>query len=148
MTLMLDDLRLGETFSCGSFTLSPADIIDFATRYDPQPWHLSDELARETYFESLSASGVHTQAMAISLVVRALADLDVVAGGALNEARFYIPVRPDQPYAVSARWIALRPSASNPSRGVAVVEIDVHDAAGSRVMRSGITYIVRRRVAE
>ena len=146
MKRMLDDLPLGEAFSCGSFALTGEDIVDFATRFDPQPWHLSDALAAPTYFETLCASGVHTQAMAIGLMVRAIGDVDVVAGGSLNQAVFHTPVRPDTAYAVQAVWTEARPSSRNPARGVATIDITVTCPEGRVVMQSGVTYIVGRRV--
>jgi acyl dehydratase len=84
--------------------------------------------------------------MAIGLMVRAIADVAVVAGGSLHEARFFAPVRPDQSYHVSSRWVSARPSRSNLTRGVAAIEIDVHDASGVQVMQCGVTYIVARAV--
>ncbi len=142
----LDDLCLGEAFSCGSFRLSREEIVDFASRFDPQPWHLTDEGAAASYFETLCASGLHSQGMAIGLMVRAITDVAVVAGGSLNQAKFFVPVRPDQPYSVTANWVEARPSATNPARGVATIDIHTHDAAGARVMQCGVTYIVGRRV--
>jgi acyl dehydratase len=144
MKIMLDDLPLGEDFPCGSFTLNRQQIVDFATQFDPQPWHLTDEGAAGSYFQTLCASGLHSQGMAIGLMVRAITDVHVVAGGSLNEARFFMPVRPDQPYSVTARWVSARPSSSNSARGVAVVEMVMHDADGVRVMQCGVTYIVGR----
>ena len=148
MKRMLDDLPLGETFSCGSFALNDEEIVDFATRFDPQPWHLSDELAAPTYFQTLCASGVHSQAMAIGLMVRAITDVDVVAGGSLNQAKFFTPVRPGTEYAVSAVWTEARPSTSNPTRGVATIDFTAHDPQGAVVMACGVTYIVGRRVSD
>lgn len=129
------------------FTLTRAEIIAFATRFDPQPFHLDETAAASSYFGTLVASGLHTQAAAIGLVVRRLADLVVVAGGALHEARFLIPVRPDQRFDVSAQWTRTRASARDPSRGVASISISVRDALGQRVAALGITYILARRPA-
>jgi acyl dehydratase len=147
MKRTLEDLPIDEEFACGSFTLSEAEIIEFASRYDPQPWHLSEEQARDTYFESLCASGLHSQGAAINLMVRATTDVDVVAGGSLHEARFFVPVRPGQPYSVSAVWTQARPSSTNPTRGVASIKITAADAAGVTVMTCGVTFIVGRRPA-
>jgi acyl dehydratase len=145
MTRFLDDLPIGHEFPCGDFNLTPDEIIAFAYRFDPQPWHLDDALARETYFESLCASGLHSQGAAISLVVRAIADVAIVAGGSLHEARFFAPVRPAQRYSVQARWTEARASRSNPERGVASITIDARDEQGTVVMTCGVTYIVGRR---
>jgi acyl dehydratase len=143
--MYLEDLPLHQDIPCGGFTLSRAEIIDFAQRFDPQPWHLDDALARDTYFESLCASGVHTQAVSIGLMVRAIASVRIVAGGALNEARFLVPVRPDRRYQVNARWREARASQRNPGRGVAVIDITTADDAGGTVMQAGVTYLVARR---
>ena len=144
--MFLEDLPLGHEIVCGDFVLSSAEIIDFAHRFDPQPWHLDDALARETYFAGLCASGLHTQAAAIGLMVRAIAGVAIVAGGALNAAHFRAPVRPDRRYVVTARWTQARPSASNAARGVAVIDIVAADADGAVVMETGVTYIVARRL--
>jgi acyl dehydratase len=144
MTVMLDDLPLGRPFPCGRFTLSVEEIVTFATAFDPQPWHLSETAARRTYFQGLCASGLHSQAAAIGLMVRAIADVSIVAGGSLQEARFFAPVRPDQPYDVTATWTEARPSSSNPARGVASISIIARNEGGDAVMQCGVTYIVAR----
>jgi acyl dehydratase len=143
----LEDLQLDVPFACGAFTLTRDEIIAFAQRFDPQPWHLDDDLARASAFGTLVASGVHTQAAAIALLVRRLANVAVLFGGSLHEARFAIPVRPDVTHDVTARWTHARPSASNPSRGVASVEGVATDPGGRTAMTFGVTYIVARRPA-
>jgi acyl dehydratase len=146
--MYLEDLPIGREIDCGRFALTEAEIIDFASRFDPQPWHLDDILARDTYFRGLCASGVHSQAAAIGLVVRAIKGTEIIAGGALNEVRFRAPVRPNHCYRVTACWTEARASVHNPSRGVAVITIVARNAEGEPVMEGGITYIVARRPAE
>ncbi len=142
----LEDLAIGTELPCGSFSLTRTEIIEFAGRFDPQPFHLDDAAAERSYFRGLCASGVHTQAAAIGLMVRAIADVAVVAGGSLDQARFYIPVRPDLHYEVVARWTEIRPSARNPDRGIAVIRgATLHE--GAPVMDFGVTYVVARRPA-
>ncbi len=143
--MLLEDLVVGAEFPCGSFILTTSEIIEFATRFDPQPWHLDDGLARQTYFKGHCASGLHTQAAAISLMVRAIAGVSIIAGGSLHEARFFVPVRPDETYDVTACWKAARRSA-RAGRGVAAIDFEVRDAAGVKVMAGGVTYLVERRV--
>ncbi len=141
----LDDIILGEEFPCGEFSLTREEIIAFAEQFDPQPWHLTDEGAASSYFETLCASGLHSQGAAINLTVRTIKGLEIVAGGSLHEARFFVPVRPDQPYRVTACWMEARRSASNPSRGVASLRITTRDATGTEAMRCGVTFIVATR---
>ena len=145
MPLHLEDLPLGRLIACGSFRFTRAEIVAFARQYDPQPWHLDEDAAKETYFGALCASGVQSQAAAISLLVRALTDVAVVAGGSLNEARFHLPIWPETPYDVTARWVTVRPSASNPQRGVATINGEARDQQGRVAMAFGVTYIVARR---
>ncbi len=140
----LEDLAVGTELPCGSFSLSREDIIDFAAKYDPQPFHLDDAAAARSYFETLCASGVHTQAAAIGLMVRAIADVAVIAGGSLDQARFYVPARPGLRYDVTARWTETRPSARNPERGIAIIR-GVTRHGGTDVMDFGVTYVVARR---
>lgn len=140
----LEDLEIGAALDCGSFSLSRAEIIDFAERFDPQPFHLDEAAAARSYFAGLCASGLHSQAAAIGLMVRAIADVAVVAGGSLDRARFFVPVRPDYRYSVVARWTEMRPSVRNPDRGIAVIRGEaLHGEAVA--MTFGVTYVVSRR---
>jgi len=142
----LEDLHLGAWFPCGTFRLTPAEIIAFAERYDPQPFHLDEAAAASSYFTRLCASGLHTQGMAIGLMVRAIADVAVVAGYSLNQARFRVPTWPGTDYAVRACWTATSPSPTDPTRGRATIDIAV--ATGpTEVARLGVTYVIRRRAA-
>jgi len=142
----LHDLALGAWFPCGSFRLTDAEIIAFAAQYDPQPFHLDHEAAARSYFGRLCASGLHTQGMAIGLMVPRIADVAVVAGYKLHEARFLVPTWPDTTYDVRARWTAISPSPANPTRGRAVLEIEVAQA-GTQVAQLGVTYVVQARPA-
>ena len=139
-----DDLPLGTWFPCGTFRLSREDIIAFATQFDPQPFHLDDEAAAQSYFGRLCASGLHTQGMAIGLMVRAITHVAVVAGYSLNQARFLEPTWPDTDYTVRAAWTDASPSPRNPARGRATIDIEVLRAE-SPAARLGVTYVVSRR---
>jgi acyl dehydratase len=142
----LEDLELGAEIDCGAFTLTREEIIGFAERYDPQPFHLDDAAAAASYFGALCASGIHTQAVALGLAIRAVEGVAVVAGGALERASFHRPVYAGEAHRVTARWVQARPSSGNPARGVAVIAVDVHDSQGRPVMRGGITYILARKM--
>jgi acyl dehydratase len=144
-TLYLDDLPIGEPLDCGAFTLTRDEIVAFAHKFDPQPWHLDEALAERSAFGALVASGLHSQAAAIGLLVRAVADVAVLFGGSLHESRFTVPVRPDVRHHVVARWTDARPSASKPARGVARIEGHAINPAGQTAMTFGVTYIVARR---
>lgn len=145
----LDDLALGAWFSCGGFSLTRAQIIAFATAYDPQPFHLDDAAAEKSYFGRLCASGLHTQAMAVGLMVPAIANVAVVAGYSLNQARFLEPTWPGTDYTVRAAWTSASPSPANPARGRATLDLEVAQAGRPQscrpVARLGVTYVIARR---
>ena len=141
----LEDLALGADFACGSFLLSRAVIIDFASRFDPQPFHLDEAAAQASFFEGLCASGLHSQGAAIGLMVRAIANVAVVAGYSLHEARFYVPVRPGIRYGVMARWTEISAAPRAPARGRAKLTGEAMLADGQVAMRFGVTYVVQRR---
>ena len=141
----LEDLPLGVRFDCGAFCFSRDEIVAFARQFDPQPFHIDDAAAERSYFKGLCASGVHTQAAAIGLLVRAIADVAVVAGGSLDQARFFVPVRAGRRYAVTAWWQETRVSARDPARGVAVLRGVAVGEDGAEVMAFGVTYIVATR---
>ena len=145
--LFLEDLPLDQPFPCGLFRLTRAEIIAFAQAFDPQPVHLDDAAAARSYFGRLCASGLHTQGMAIGLMVRAITDVAVIAGYALNEARFLQPVWPDVDYAVRACWSIASPSPRDPSRGRAGITIAVL-TGNAAVAHMGVTYVVRRAPAD
>jgi acyl dehydratase len=140
--VFLQDLPLGADIACGSFRLSRDEIVAFAERFDPQPFHLDEAAAQASYFRGLCASGLHSQAAAIGLMVRAIADVAVIAGGSLDQAKFHLPVRPDQTYHVTARWTDARRSGRNTARGVASIAGEACLPDGTPVMSFGVTYIV------
>ena len=141
----LEDLDLNKDFPCGSFLLSREEIIDFASKYDPQPFHLNDEAARASFFETICASGLHTQGAAINLLVRSITDVAVIAGHSLHEARFFVPVRPSIRYGVIARWTET--THRDPLKGRAKITGEATLPDGTKVMSFGVTYVVKRRQA-
>jgi acyl dehydratase len=141
----LEDLPLDAPIDCGSFALTREEIIDFARKFDPQPQHLGEAEAAATAFGALVASGIHSQAAALGLIVRATTGVAAMFGLALHETRFFVPVRPDVPHAVTARWTEARPSASKPGQGVARIEGQAVNPDGQTALTFGITMIVARR---
>src|ERR1700738_3617044 len=79
--LWLDELHVGHRFCTDGYDLTARDIIEFATKWDPQPFHLSDETAQDTFFHGLAASGWHTAAITMRLLVTSGTP---VAGGLLG----------------------------------------------------------------
>ena len=147
--LRLEDLTLNEPIDCGTFRVTEREIVDFAMLYDPQPFHLSLDAAKESIFGGLVASSTQSLAISCGLVVRALANVAIMGGAAWEDIKLFRPVWPDRDYAVRVRWAKTRPSASKPDRGIANLTIEVLEGDVTTektvVMTYGVAYFVRRR---
>jgi len=119
--LYLDDLTVGQRFLSGTHVVDEADIKGFARQFDPQPFHLDDAAAKSTLFGGLAASGWHTAAMTMKLLVDSGLPL---AGGILGagaEIAWPQPTRPGDTLQVESEVLEITPSRSRPDRGVAVI---------------------------
>ena len=117
----LDELSVGQEFDFGAFTMEEEAILDFARRWDPQPFHTDPERARGTIFGGLIASGLHTQAAIFGHIIRTGWVEKVSLGGTEQVVRWLAPVRPGDEIAVTARVEEVAPSRSKPDRGVAKI---------------------------
>ena len=117
--LYFEDLAVGQTDSFGHRTVDRAEVIEFAARYDPQPFHLDDAAAAATHFGRLSASGWHTCAMAMAMIVENFRDKDLASLGAagVDELRWFKPVHPGDTLRCETEVLELRPSRSRPEMG-------------------------------
>ena len=119
--LYLDDLQIGQRFTSETHVVDEEQIKAFARQFDPQPFHLDNEAAQDTLFSGLAASGWHTAAITMRLLVESglpLAGGIVGAGGELDWPN---PTRPGDSLQVESEVLDIRPSRSRPVRGVAVV---------------------------
>ena len=118
MTRYLEDFEAGTVRELGSFTLSEAEIVGFAEKYDPQPLHVDPEAAEELAFGGLIASGWHTAAACMRVVVdEVLADAASMGALGLDELRWPAPLRPGEEVRVSVELLDVRPSESRDDRG-------------------------------
>jgi acyl dehydratase len=119
--LYLDDLRPGRRFTSRQHTIDAVQIKAFAKMFDPQPFHLDSESAKQTIFGALAASGWHTAAITMKLLVEGglpLADGIIDAGGEIAWPR---PTRPGDTLRVESEVVDITPSRSRPDRGMATV---------------------------
>ena len=116
-----DDLSVGQEFRFGTMAMPLDEVLDFAQRWDPQPFHTDEGRARESPYGGLIASGIHTLAAAFGHMLRTGFVEQVSMGGTGLEVRWPAPVRPGDEIAVSARIEELTPSRSKPDRGVAKI---------------------------
>ena len=134
-TRYLEDYTVGTTAEIGSVTVSQDEIIAFATRYDPQPFHTDPEAAKRWPYGGLIASGWHTAAMMMRVVVDHFIDGETSLGSpGLGPIRWKLPVRPGDVLRVRARVVDSRRSESKPDRGSLTFEVEVLNADDQIVM--------------
>lgn len=143
--LYLDDLRVGQRFVTGEHALGEAEIKAFASRFDPQPFHLDDEAAKGTLFGGLAASGWHTAAITMRLIVEGGLPL---AGGIIStggELSWLKPARPGDVLHVESEIVEVTPSRSRPERGTVVVRNETRNQHGDVVQVFTAKLVVTRR---
>ncbi|MBO9621306.1 MAG: MaoC family dehydratase [Sphingomonas sp.] len=115
----LDDVSVGERASFGSYQVTREEVLAFAGRYDPQPFHLSDEAAAATHFGRLAASGWHTCAMTMAMFVEHMKAHPQASLGAagVDELRWLKPVYPGDTLRCETEVLEVTPSRSRPDMG-------------------------------
>ncbi len=115
-----EDIEVGRTASFGSYAVTREEVMDFAAKYDPQPFHLSNEAAAQTHFGRLSASGWHTCAMVMSMVVANLKENQQAGLGSpgIDELKWVKPVYPGDTLRCETEILEKRVSASRPEMGI------------------------------
>ncbi len=117
-----DDLSLGQEFSFGTHSMSAAEIIEYAQKFDRQPFHTDPEAAvNAPLFGGLVASGLHTMGVVFGAVTGSGLFREISLGGNRIETRWPAPLRPDEAFSVTGRVVELKPSRSRPELGVAVM---------------------------
>ncbi len=117
--IFFEDLAVGEIREFGSYDVTEAEILEFAERYDPQWFHTQPERAADSIYGGLIASGWHTGAMTMRMLVDHHFSRAASMGAiGLEELRWPNPVRPDETLSVRSEILDKRPSESKPDRGV------------------------------
>jgi len=130
-----DDLRVGDRFTSGTYAVSEPQIKLFAAEFDPQPFHLDEEAARNSPFGGLVASGWHTAAISMRLIVEGPLQF---AGGVVGlgaEVSWPVPTRPGDVLQVVSEIVELRPSRSRPDRGIVTVRSETRSQRGEIVQQ-------------
>jgi len=114
-----DDFEIGQLFASGTLRVDKEQIKRFASEFDPQPFHVDEVAARSTIFGGLAASGWHTTALTMRLLVSSeLKIAGGLVGAGLDELRWPRPVRPGDELHLESEVIAVRPSSSRPGQGM------------------------------
>jgi acyl dehydratase len=141
-----DDLHVGQRFVSRTHLIDAKQIKAFAGQFDPQPFHLDDELAKGTLFGGLAASGWHTAAITMRLLVEG--GLPLVGGilGAGGDIAWPKPTRPGDTLRVESEVVVISPSKSRPDRGIATVRSRTYNQKNEVVQELTAKLIIPRRV--
>ena len=143
----LEDLKAGDIFESGTHQVDEAQITAFAQQFDPQPFHLDAEAAKDSLFGGLAASGWHTAAMSMRLLVDSLplARGIIGAGGEVSWPR---PTRPGDVLQVVTEVLSVTPSRSKPDRGMALMRNETRNQRGEVLQVFTVNTIVWRRPSD
>ena len=143
-----EDFAAGERFVSGGTTLSEAEVVAFARRYDPQPIHTDPRAAAEGPYGGLIASGFQTMALGFRLFYRlGVINHACIGGPGIDAVRFHRPVRPGDTIHVVATVAAARPSRSKADRGYLRIAYEVRNQRDEPVAHYEIVHILLRRPA-
>jgi acyl dehydratase len=142
--LYLEDIAVGQRFVSGAATITADEIKAFAAEFDPQPFHLDERAAAGSFFGGLAASGWHTAALTMRLLVECLP----LAGGVIGaggELRWPLPVRPGDVLRVTCTVEKITPSRSRPERGMITTRNETLNQNDEVVQAFVVNVMVRRR---
>jgi acyl dehydratase len=145
--IYFEDLEVGSETHFGSYEVTREEVLDFARKYDPQPFHLSDEEAAKTHFGRIAASGWHTCAMTMAVIARKVTQEQQAGLGSpgVDELRWLKPVYPGDTLHVTGKVIDKRESRSKPEMGSFRTETIVTNQDDVPVMRFTSIVLIRRR---
>ena len=145
----LEDFAVGQTFGSGRLRVDKEQIKAFAAEFDPQPFHLDEDAARDTIFRGLAASGWHTAALTMRLLVESeIKPTGGVVGAGFDEFRWPRPVRPGDELHIESEVLEVRPSKSRSNQGLIKVRTTTLNQKDEAVQIQIANLIVPRRQAE
>ena len=146
--LYFEDFVAGQVFKSGRLQVSREQIIEFAAQFDPQPYHLDEEAARKSAFRGLAASGWHTTALTMRLIVDGeFKPAGGILGVGFDELSWPRPVRPGDELHATSEVLEVRPSKSRPDRGLLKMRTRTFNQNGEVVQEIIANGLVPRRPA-
>jgi len=143
--LYLDDLHVGQRFVSEPHVLDAEQIKAFAAEFDPQPFHLSDEAAQQSLFKGLAASGWHTAALTMRMLVESMPLADGLVGAEL-ELAWPKPTRPGMTLQVFSEIVDIKPSKSKPDMAMVTARNETRDQDGEVLQIFSVKMPVFKRV--
>ena len=145
----LEDFTVGQTFGSGRLRVDKEQIKGFAAEFDPQPFHLDENSARNSIFRGLAASGWHTAALTMRLLVDSeIEPAGGIVGAGFDEFRWPRPVRPGDELHIESEVLEVRPSKSRSNQGLIKVRTTTLNQKDEAVQIQIANLIVPRRQAE
>ena len=144
----LEDFAVGQVYGSGAVLVDPAAVKAFAAEFDPQPFHLDEAAAGKSMFGGLAASGWHTAALTMKLLVGGdLRPAGGIIGAGGDELRWPRPTRPGDVLTCTSEILEVRPSARRPDQGLIKVRTTTLNASREPVQVLTMNLIVQRRPA-
>lgn len=148
MPLTFEDFQPGHFATLGPRHVTRAEIIAFASEFDPQPMHLDEEVARRSMAGGLSGSGWHMCALAMRMQVDGIIKGAASLGGlGVDEVKWLAPLRPGDDVTLQVHVDEARPSNSRPDRGIVKIRSEMFNASGTQLMTVVSSGLFRRREA-
>jgi acyl dehydratase len=142
----LEDFSEGQVFELGEEIIREKEIIEFARRFDAQPFHVDPEAGKKSIYGGLIASGWHTGSLFMGLLVRGLIyDVASLGAGGLDELRWLEPVRPDDKLRGRLTILGIRFSTKHPERGLLTCLGELFNQHGKRVLSIRWSAMIARR---
>jgi acyl dehydratase len=147
--IYLEDLEVGAETYFGSYEVTREEVLEFAGKYDPQPFHLDDDAAAATHFGRIAASGWHTAAMVMAVIARKVVAEEQAGLGSpgIDELRWLKPVYPGDTLHVRGTIIDKRESRSKPDVGIFRSKTTVTNQDNVPVMTFISNVLIRRQPA-
>lgn len=143
----LDDFAVGDAFTSGPVAVTEADILAFARQFDPQPFHMDHEAAGASMFAGLAASGWHTAALTMRMLVDAkIGIVNGIIGVGVEQLNWPRAVRPGDRLTIRSEVLDVRPSQSKPDRGILRLRTETLNQDGAVVQSFIANLIVKRRM--
>ncbi|WP_171861531.1 MaoC family dehydratase [Dickeya dadantii] len=121
--LYFDDLKVGQVFYSSEYHVSVDEITEFSMKYDPQPFHMDDRLAKDSIFRGLAASGWHTVSITMNLLVKSLPLAHGIIGTGVEKINWLRPTRPGDILRIKAKITAIDISSAKPDRALMSIHI-------------------------
>jgi acyl dehydratase len=144
----LEELSIGDRFTTRSVSITEDEILDFARRFDPQPFHLDPSAAARSIYGGLIASGFHTVSTVFGLFIElgVLAESSMGSPG-MDELKWHLPVRPGDSLRAEVEVVEVRSSLTKPDRGIVRLRYHGYNQNGDEVITFTVNHLLKRKRA-